>query len=163
MRDGTTSQSGCSSRSSRYDDRADNARSCLVRNLIAKGDYDRALAEIDRRPLQTPGSNAFRAQALALGGRHEEATLELQRVLKLSKERYVAAYDIALMYAALADTESAFLWLERALEERSAQIPFLAQDPMFTQLHGDPRFASLVQRIGIFHRVFPRTAADPPA
>ena len=145
------------------DDRADNARGSLVRNLIAKGDYDRARAEIDRRPLQTPGSNAFRAQALALRGQHEEATLELQRVLKLSKERYVAAYDIALMYAALADTESAFLWLERALEERSTQIPFLAQDPMFTQLHGDPRFASLVQRIGIFHRVFPRSAADPPA
>src|SRR4029077_1414163 len=144
------------------DDRADNARSCLVRNLIAKGDYDRALAEFDRRPLQTPGSNAFRVEALALGGRHAEATLELQRVLRLSKEHYVAAYDIALMYAALADTESAFLWLERALEERSALIPFLAQDPMFTQLHGDPRFASLVQRIGIFHRVFPRTAADSP-
>jgi len=83
-------------------------------------------------------------------------------VLKLSKERYVAAYDIALMYVALADTESAFLWLERAVDERSTQIPFLAQDPMFAQLHGDPRFASLVQRIGIFHRVFPRTAADSP-
>src|SRR6478736_6670836 len=40
-----------------YDDRADNARGSLVRNLIAKGDYDRALVEFDRRLLQSPGSN----------------------------------------------------------------------------------------------------------
>jgi len=131
-----------------------------IRRLIAKGDYGRALVEIDKRPLQAPGSNALRAEALALAGRREEATLELDRVLKLSKQRYVAAYDIALIYAALADTESTFLWLERALESRSSLINFLAQDPMLTELHGDPRFASLVQRIGIYHRVLPRTAAD---
>jgi len=142
------------------DDRADGARGSLIRNLIAKGDYGRALVEIDKRPLQAPGSNALRAEALALAGRREEATLELDRVLKLSKQRYVAAYDIALIYAALADTESTFLWLERALESRSSLINFLAQDPMLTELHGDPRFASLVQRIGIYHRLLPRTAAD---
>jgi hypothetical protein len=83
----------------------------------------------------------------------------LDRVLKLSKERYVAAYDIALIYAALADTESTFLWLGRAIEDRSTQINFLAQDAMFDALHTDPRFASLVQRIGIYHRALPDTAA----
>src|SRR3977135_1878263 len=50
------------------DDRADSPRSSLIRNFIAKGDYGRALVEIDRRPMQTLGSNAFRAQALALAG-----------------------------------------------------------------------------------------------
>jgi tetratricopeptide (TPR) repeat protein len=46
------------------DDRADSARSSLIGNLIAKGDYDRALVEIDKRPIQTPGSNALRAKPL---------------------------------------------------------------------------------------------------
>jgi tetratricopeptide (TPR) repeat protein len=135
------------------DDRADSARSSLIGNLIAKGDYDRALVEIDKRPIQTPGSNALRAQALARSGRHEEALVELDRVLKLSKQRYVAAYDIALIYAALADTENAFLWLERAMEDRSTLINFLAQDPTLDALHSDARFGLLVQRIGIYRRV----------
>ena len=132
------------------DDRADNARALLIRDLIVKGDYDRAIAEYDKRPIQMPGSNAHRAQALALSGRREAALAELDRVLKLSKERYVAAYDIALIYAALGDTENTFLWLERAMEDRSTLINFLAQEPMFDALHADPRFGSLVQRIGTY-------------
>jgi tetratricopeptide (TPR) repeat protein/DNA-binding winged helix-turn-helix (wHTH) protein len=132
------------------DEHADNVRSFLIRNLIVKGEYDRALAEYDRRPLQMPGSNAHRAQALALSGRRAAALEELDRVLKLSKERYVAAYDIALIYAALGDTENTFLWLERAMEDRSALLVFLAQDPMFDALHADRRFAALVRRIGVY-------------
>ena len=72
------------------------------------------------------------------------------------------AYDIALIYAALADTENTFLWLERAMEDRSTLINFLAQDPMFDAFHADPRFASLVQRIGIYRRVLPDTATPGP-
>ena len=144
------------------DERADSARSVLIRDLLCKGEYERALREIDRRPLQAPGSNAYRAQALALSGRRKEALAELDRVLKLSKERYVAAYDIALIYAALADTENTFLFLERAMEDRSTLINFLAQDPFLDRLHTDPRFASLVQRIGIYHRALPDTAAPAP-
>jgi tetratricopeptide (TPR) repeat protein len=137
------------------DERADNARSILIRNLLVKGDYDRAIAEYDKRPLQMPGSNAHRAQALALAGRRAAALAELDRVLKLSKERYVPAYDIALIYAALADTEKTFLWLERAMDDRSTLMVFLAQDPMFDAFHGDPRWAGLVERIGVYRRVLP--------
>ena len=147
------------------DERADNARGFLIRNLIVKGDYDRAIAEYDKRPLQMPGSNAHRAQALALSGRHAAALAELDRVLKLSKERYVPAFDIALIYAALADTENTFLWLERAMEDRSTLMVFLAQDPMFDAFHGDPRWNGLVQRIGVYGRVLPDvttgTAVEP--
>jgi tetratricopeptide (TPR) repeat protein len=137
------------------DERADNARGSLIRNLLVKGDYDRAIAEYDKRPLQMPGSNAHRAQALALSGRRAAALAELDRVLKLSKERYVAAYDIALIYAALADTENTFLWLERAVEDRSTLMVFLAQDSMFDAFRNDPRWAALVQRIGVYGRTLP--------
>jgi DNA-binding winged helix-turn-helix (wHTH) protein/TolB-like protein len=142
------------------DERADNARAFLIRNLIVTGEYDRAIAEYDKRPLQMPGSNAHRAQALALSGRRAAALVELERVLKLSKERYVAGYDIALIYAALADTENTFAWLERAMEDRSTMINFLAQDPMFETFHSDPRWAALIRRIGIYRRPLPD---GPPA
>ena len=141
------------------DERADNARAFLIRNLIVKGDYDRAIAEYDKRPLQMPGSNAYRAQALALSGRRAAALVELDRVLELSKERYVAASDIAMIYAALADTENTFLWLERAMEDGS-MFNFLALDPTFDAFHSDPRWAPLIRRMGIYRRVLPD---GPPA
>ena len=144
------------------DERADVARSVLIRDLIGKGDYERALREIGKREIEAPGSNACRAQALALSGRRKEALAELDRVLKLSRERYVSAYDIALIYAALADTDNVFRWLEHAMEDRSTLVTFLAQDPMFDALHADPRFVSLVQRIGIYHRAL-RPAPTPTA
>ena len=71
-------------------------------------------------------------------------------MLNVSKERYIAGYDIALIYAALADTENTFAWLERAMEDRSTMISFLAQDPMFDSFHSDPRWAALIRRIGIY-------------
>jgi hypothetical protein len=76
-------------------------------------------------------------------------------VLKLSKERYVPAYDIALIYAALKDTQQTFAWLDRAVEDRSTLMVFLAQDPMFDAYHSDPRWAGLVQRLGVYGRVLP--------
>jgi len=143
------------------DDRSDGARGSLIRNLIAQGQYQRALTEVDKRFIRTPASDSFRAQALALSGRRAEALTELDRVLELSTKRYVSPYDIALIHAALLDTENAFLWLDRAIQDRSTLINFLAQDPMFDSLHSDPRFASLVQRIGIYHRVLPDAEAEP--
>jgi DNA-binding winged helix-turn-helix (wHTH) protein/TolB-like protein/tetratricopeptide (TPR) repeat protein len=137
------------------DDRMSSARGMLIRTLIARGDYARALEEYDKRPLQIQGSNAFRAQALALSGKREAALAELDHVLETSKQRYVAAFDIAMIYAALGDKENAFQWLELALQDRSTPIGFLAQDPAFDSLHDDPRFASLVQRLGIYRRTLP--------
>ncbi|HEY7642391.1 MAG TPA: winged helix-turn-helix domain-containing protein [Steroidobacteraceae bacterium] len=131
------------------DERADNVRSFLIRDLIVTGQYDRAIAEYDKRPLQMPGSNAHRAQALALSGRRAAALAELDRVLKLSKERYVAAYDIALIYAALGDADNTFLWLDRSVEDQSTLTVFLARDPMLQGFHADRRFDPLVRRIGL--------------
>ena len=65
------------------DDRADKARALLIRNLIARHEYERALAENDKRAVKMPGSNAHRAQALALVGRRAAALAELDRVLNL--------------------------------------------------------------------------------
>ena len=137
------------------DDRADSARSSLIRGLLAKADYGRALVEIEKRPIQAPGSHALRAQALALSGHRAEANAELDRVLAQSREHYISPYEIAMIYASLADTNNAFLWLGRAMEDRSALVNFLAQEPTFDALHTDPRFAALVQQLGIYHRVLP--------
>jgi len=137
------------------DDRFANARSCLIRGLLQSGNHERALSELDRGPLQTPGSNALRAQILALAGRRDDAIAELNRVMERAKTKYVAAYDIALIHASLGDDESAFRWLERSMEDRSTLLVFLAEEPFFRRLRTDPRFAMLVERVGVFRGKLP--------
>jgi tetratricopeptide (TPR) repeat protein len=134
------------------DDRADNARGFLIRALIAKGDYDAALAEIPERHLYVPLGYSLKAQALALSGRRDEALAELDRLLALSKKQFIQAINVAAIYAALGDADNAFLWLERAMEDRSTHLPQLATTPVFASLRGDPRFAQLVDRIGMNKR-----------
>ena len=100
----------------------------------------------------SPGSHADVANAYALSGRRAEAEAELARILELSRKRYVSASDIAAIYAGLGDADNAETWLERALEQRASTLGFVAQNPIFDSLHGDPRFAAIVERIGIWKR-----------
>ena len=57
---------------------------------------------------------------------------------------------IAAAYAMSGDKDNAFEWLNRAYEQREGQnITLLKFDPYFKNLHGDPRFTALLQRMGI--------------
>jgi tetratricopeptide (TPR) repeat protein len=129
------------------DEHFDLARSFLIRVLLAKGEYAQVLSEMQGRTLKGPGSYGFVAAALALCGRREDARAELAKVLGLSKRQHVPAYDIATIYAALDDADNTFLWLERAIGD-SSPVGTLALEPSFDELHSDPRFASLVARLG---------------
>jgi tetratricopeptide (TPR) repeat protein len=140
------------------DDRPGIAHALLGRVYLHTGRYDLALAEFAQIRGPTPGSFGDVGQALALSGRRAQALAELDRVLKLSTQRYVSAGDIASIYASLGDTENALMWLDRALQQRASLLGFLAQNPTFDGLHHDPRFAAIVDRVGIWKR--PLT--DPP-
>jgi len=134
------------------DDRPGIAHALLGRIYLHTGRYDLALAEFAKIRGPTPGSFGDVGQALALSGRRAEALAELDRVIKLSTQRYVPAGDIASIYAGLGDTENALMWLDRALQQRASMLGFLAQNPTFDGLHDDPRFAAIVDRVGLWKR-----------
>jgi TolB-like protein/Tfp pilus assembly protein PilF len=134
------------------EERADNARGFLIRAYIAKGDYDQALAEIPERHLSVQFGYSFKAQVYALSGRRNEAITELNRLLALAKQQYIQAMNFAAIYVALGDADNAFLWLDRAVDDRSTHVPQLATSPVFASLRGDPRFAKLLDRIGMNKR-----------
>ncbi len=138
------------------DDRPGIAHALLGRVYLHTGRFDSALAEFAKIRGPTPGSFGDVGQALALSGRRAEALAELDRVLKLSTERYVPAGDIASIYVSLGDTEKALVWLDRALQQRSSVLGFLAQNPAFDGLHDDPRFAEIVERVGVWKRPLPK-------
>ena len=72
----------------------------------------------------------------------------LEGLLKLSKERFVPPYHIALIYNALGEREETLAWLERGFERRDAKMAFLKVDLKWNNLRGDARFQDLMRRVG---------------
>jgi Tfp pilus assembly protein PilF len=89
------------------------------------------------------------AHAYAASGHTAEAQKLLAQLLKRSKQKYVSAYDLAVVYAGLGDSDRAFQWLDKAFEERSSFLVHFRWDPRLDGLHSDPRFQALVRRIGL--------------
>lgn len=114
---------------------------------LRRGEFDKATEYLDRAKALAPGSAAYRGQIFALSGRRAEAQQELERLQALSKQRYVSAYDIATIHAALGETDETFDWLGRAFEERSQLIGWLPWDAVFDGIRSDARYAPLVDRL----------------
>ncbi len=85
--------------------------------------------------------------AYAVAGRADDAPGVLKQLQETSGERYVNAWWVAEIYAALNEREEAFHWLEKAYQERSALMAYTKMDPWFDGLRSDPRFQDLLQRI----------------
>jgi serine/threonine protein kinase len=66
-----------------------------------------------------------------------------------SKRQYQSPIYIAVLYGQLGDNDKAFEWLEKAYKERSSSIFSIKVNPRFIPLRSDPRFASLLIRMGL--------------
>jgi eukaryotic-like serine/threonine-protein kinase len=86
---------------------------------------------------------------LAASGRRDEARAILDHLKKLSNERYVSPYFLAWIHIALQDRDAAFGCLDRAVELREEWLIWLATDPWLDYLRDDPRFAGVLQRVGL--------------
>jgi len=68
---------------------------------------------------------------------------------KISKERYVSPFCIALIFAGIDDRDQAFAYLEKAFIEREPSLSLLKVQPLFDNLRDDPRFHTLLKKIGL--------------
>jgi hypothetical protein len=67
----------------------------------------------------------------------------------LAQRRYVSPHSIAIIHAGLDQAAEVIEWLTRACDERSDRLVFLNVDPVFDNLRADPRFRSIVERVGL--------------
>ena len=68
---------------------------------------------------------------------------------RLAKRRYVDPGYIAFDYAEIGDKEQAFAWLEKAYAEKAGTLQYLKIAHPLDALRSDPRFVSLLQRMGL--------------
>jgi len=128
------------------------ARRYLGLTYEQTGQHQEALKALQTALASVKQNSAIEAEvghALAISNNKVEAQRVLDRLLALSKERFVSSYDIAHIYVGLGDHDKAFFWLEKALNERDDLLVYLNADPRMDPLHSDPRFSRLVQRIGL--------------
>ena len=95
-----------------------------------------------------PRIRAGYACALALSGRRDEARAEIKALEALPATAAVPPYALAGAYAVLGDLDAAFALLERAYAEHDRGMVWLRVNPRFDNLRADPRFATLVERMG---------------
>jgi len=126
----------------------------LARALQQKGRYAEAVEEfLQAQPgnpfTMTEQQSADLRKAFASSGWKGFLQKRMEFLLENRKRTYVPASFLALNYALLGDKEKALEWLERAVTERDEWVTYLNVTPEYDELHSDPRFQSLVRRIGL--------------
>ncbi len=132
------------------------SRAILAWAFALKGMPVQAIAEYDKIPEQAKAvaaENQLVAFGLgwlyAVSGRGPGALRIAKQFKDLSSHAYVDLYQCAAVYAGLGDKNEAFRLLEKAYEEHSSSMPFLAVDPYWYGMRSDPRYADLLRRIGL--------------
>ena len=93
---------------------------------------------------------AVQGYLYAKSGRSEEARSVVAEFDELRRQgRYASSYAIAVIYAGLGDRERVFSNLDAAYRERSHWLVWLKRDPRWNEVRSDPRFQSLVRKIGL--------------
>jgi tetratricopeptide (TPR) repeat protein len=111
---------------------------------------EEAVAELQKAvqlSVGSPTSIANLARAYVAVGKRSDAQKLLSDLKKRSSPSSSYAAEISVIYAALGDADQAMNWLEKGYEERFN--PGVLLRPGFDPLRSDPRFESLVRRVGL--------------
>ena len=109
------------------------------------GLYSNALAELDGKPSHYV--HALRGYTLARMGNRVGADSVLADLKDHWTRGRGGAFEVAVVYAGMRKFDAAFDWLAKSFDDRSMRSEIM--DPLFDDLHADPRFAAIRQRIGL--------------
>jgi tetratricopeptide (TPR) repeat protein len=116
------------------------------------GQLDEAIATSEKAVSlsgRAPSALGMLGLVYGLAKRRGEATKVLNELLELNESRYVTPAALAYVYVGLGDKDQAFVWLEKAYQERSNYIAWLKVNPIVDSLRSDPRFNDLLRRVGL--------------
>jgi len=124
--------------------------SCLGRAYLEVSQYEDALAEFQEAlelSTRSPGTDI--AITYAKMGNIVEAEAVLEKVLELSKKRYISPVRIAHVYFYLDKKDQGFEWMNRAYKEGDFNLAALKVHPAFDRVRTDPRYTALLKKIGL--------------
>jgi serine/threonine-protein kinase len=110
-----------------------------------------AIAHFERGATMSGGAAVALAglgHAYAMAGYRGKAVELLRNLDAQGQERYVPAYDRAIIHLGLNQVDQALEWLQRAYDEHSSWISYLNVEPRLEPLRADSRFIELVGKLG---------------
>jgi len=124
----------------------------IGRAYVCTGQFEKA-DEAFRKAIQLSGGVPITLGSLAnlrvLSGQREEGLKVFENLVEVSKTMYVPSILLAAIQAVAGNVDAAFEWLEKACEERCPWMVWLRHEVSFESMHSDPRFAALLQKIGL--------------
>jgi hypothetical protein len=70
-------------------------------------------------------------------------------IAELAVAPKTSPFFVALLHLMIGDMDAVYTWLDRGVEERSDMMHTLRTNPFFVSQWGNPRFAAVLQRIGL--------------
>jgi pentatricopeptide repeat protein len=134
------------------------AYSGLVYAYLQKGMHAEALA-VCQQMLDRWGHDPWilwdLGYASAVSGKRDQARQVLAELHERAQHAYVRPLAFAWVSIGLDEQDRAFAWLEKAYEERDPYLTLLNADPVYDRLRADPRFITLLKKIGLGQRQEP--------
>jgi TolB-like protein/Tfp pilus assembly protein PilF len=121
-----------------------DAHALLGEAHLLQGRAGAALAEYEK------GNASARLAGRALVEHARKNDAASKAALRELETKYAdKAKAIAEVHAYRGGLDEAFRWLDRAYERRDSQLVYLKPSPLLRPLHDDPRWAALLQKIGL--------------
>jgi serine/threonine-protein kinase len=124
----------------------------LARALSAVGRHEEAIAELQAAIRQQGRRTPWVAEMgriYAVAGNLEEARRILGELRQAQGASGGRPANLAFLSIAVGDVSSAFVELERAVQQRSPVMLWANVDPRFDPIRNEPRFRDLLVRIGL--------------
>ena len=88
-------------------------------------------------------------RAFQRGGVKAAVEWQIKSVKARAASQYVSPVDLAELYAQLGNREETLALLEQAFQQRAPGLLWIQGHSAYDFLHGDPRYRSLIQRVGL--------------
>lgn len=122
----------------------DGVNSAVGKTRLYLGQFAAALEAIQREP-----NEDYRLGGLAMVYWAMKNRAESDAALNSLQDKFASSdpYGIAQVHAYRAESDAAFQWLNLAYEQHHAGMLDVKADPLLHNLHGDPRFRTLLRRM----------------
>jgi DNA-binding winged helix-turn-helix (wHTH) protein/TolB-like protein len=124
----------------------------LKRCYDRKGMYAEAIAARQTRR-RLAGWNATETAALKAAAATSESGVywkkRLEQEIVEARDELPMPFEMAIIYAQLGENDSAFKWLDEAIEIRAYSVSYLRVEPNLDPLRSDARFAEALRRVNL--------------
>ncbi|HEX6434121.1 MAG TPA: tetratricopeptide repeat protein, partial [Gemmatimonadales bacterium] len=126
----------------------------LSQAFTAQGRYDEAMAALRAAEDLTGHRPLILAELIFLTaqrGQIEEARRLLAELVELSGRQHVPVYQLALAHYAVGDQATAFDLIDKAYQQRSTILPWMASDTAWRMARSDPRMTRILEKLNVPH------------